>query len=212
MKNKIFVLAVIVIAIAGFFLLKNKADNAPVETSILPTIAPENFVRPHSPSFGNRLARATVIEWLDPECEACAAMHPIFKKIIRDYEDRVHFVIRYMPFHGNSLYAASALEEARELGKFDEALDTLFKNVGEWGDHHHPKPELIPELLTKLGIPKDKLERDYVIKKHSHKVDMDEADGKLVGVRGTPTFFVNGQMVRELGEEPLRAAIEEAIR
>ena len=212
MKNKIFVLAVVVLSIAGFFVLKNKSGETPASAPALPATAFENFIRPHSPSFGNRMARATVVEWLDPECEACAAMHPIVKKIIREYEDRVHFVIRYMPFHVSYVYAACALEEARELGKFDEAMDTLFKNVGEWGDHHHPKPELIPVLLAKIGIPKDKLEREYLIQKHSQKVEIDQADGQLVGVRGTPTFFVNGQMLDQLGEEPLRDAIEEALK
>lgn len=212
MKNKIFVLVVVVLSIAGFFFLKNKSGEAPASAPALPTAAFENFIRPHSPSFGNRMARATVVEWPDPECEACAAMHPIVEKIIGEYEERVHFVIRYMPFHVSSVYAACALEEARELGKFDEAMDTLFKNVGEWGDHHHPKPELIPVLLEKIGIPKDKLEREYLIQKHSKKVEIDQADGQLVGVRGTPTFFVNGQMLDQLGEEPLRAAIEEALK
>lgn len=211
MKNKIFVLVIVVLAIAAFFLLKNKSDNTPAPAPAQ-TVSAENYIRPHSPSFGNRMGRATVIEWFDPECEACAAMHPIMSKIISDYKDRVHFVLRYMPFHGNSMYAACALEEARELGKYEKAMDILFEKLPEWGDHHQPKPELIPVLLAKIGIPKDKLEREYLFKKHSEKVKMDEADGRLVGVRATPTFFVNGQMLRHLGEEPLRYAIEEALK
>jgi protein-disulfide isomerase len=213
MKNKIFVLAVVLVGLVGFFVMKNRSANTPVPQppSQTPTSA-ENYIRPHSPSYGNRLARATVIEWLDPECEACAAMHPIVKKIIKEYGDRVHFVIRYMPFHGNSIYAACALEEARELGKYDQAMDILFSRLHEWGDHHQPKPELIPDLLGKLGIPKEKFQREYLVQKHSEKIKIDEADGRLVGVRGTPTFFVNGQMLRQLGEEPLRLAIEEALK
>jgi protein-disulfide isomerase len=157
------------------------------------------------------MARVMVVEWFDPECESCRAIHPIFEKIVSDYKDRVHFVLRYMPYHAGSMVAASALEEAREHGKFDEALNLLFEKQPEWGDHHQPRPELIPTYLVSLGIPKNKLEREYLLKKHSEKIRMDESDGKSVGVRGTPTFFVNGMMLQELGDRPLRAAIDSAL-
>lgn len=212
MKNKVFVLIVIALAILGFFLLKNKPATEPASASVQTSALVENYIRPHSPSFGNRMGRATVIQWFDPECESCRAIHPIFTKIVNEYKDRVHFVLRYMPYHGNSMYAACALEEARELGKYEQALDILFEKQPEWADHHQPKPELISILLSEIGIPKGKLEHVYLIQKHSEKIKIDEADGKAVGVRGTPTFFVNGQMLRELGEEPLRFAIEEALK
>src|SRR5690606_25364571 len=108
------------------------------------------FVRPHSPVYGNSIARVTVVEWFDPECEACRIVHPIFKNIIAQYKDRVRFVLRYMPYHRNSLYAASVLEEAREFKKFDQAMDILFAKQREWGDHHHPRPELIVDYVSQL--------------------------------------------------------------
>lgn len=169
------------------------------------------LVRWHSPSFGNKSAGVTVVEWFDPECEGCRAVHPAFEKIMFDYSDRVHFVLRYMPFHKNSLYAASVLEEARELGKFKEALTILFQRQPEWARHGAPRPDLIPAFLEKLGIPKEKLERTYVIQKHAAKIKLDEEDGLKVGVRATPTFFVNGEILSELGEEQLRAAINKAL-
>ncbi len=211
MKNKMFVLVIAVLAVLGFFLLK-KSGNTPTATPSQSSALSDDFIRPHSASFGNSMAKVTVVEWFDPECESCRAVHPIFTKMVEEYKDRVHFVLRYMPYHTNSMFAASALEEAKELGKFEEALHVLFENQPEWGNHHQPKPELIPILLAKIGIPKEKLEQEYLIQKHSEKIKMDEADGKKVGVRGTPTFFVNGQMVMELGEEPLRMAIEAALK
>ncbi len=169
------------------------------------------FVRWHSPAFGNRSSRVTVVEWFDPECEGCRAIHPAFSKIMSEYSDRVHFVLRYMPFHSNSLYVSAVLEETRELGKFKEALDIIFEKQPEWASHRAPRPDLIPTYLAKLGIPQEKLERSYVIQKHGAKIKMDEDDGLNVGVRSTPTFFVNGQPLAELGEEPLRDAINKAL-
>jgi protein-disulfide isomerase len=173
--------------------------------------SPFRFVPGQNPSYGNVMARVVVHEWLDPECEGCRAMHPIFKNIVASYSDRVLFIVRYMPLHKNSLYAASVLEEARAAGKFEEALDILFAKQPEWGSHRDPRPELIPTYLQPLGIPREKLERSYVVQKHGAKVKRDEDDAVQAGVTGTPTFFVNAQKIPMLSEEALRVAIERAL-
>ena len=207
MNNKVFVIAALVFTILGFFALRMISSSAPRPAINLQEVA-GSFVRPHSLSYGNTMSRVTVVEWFDPECESCRELHPSFKKIIEDYKDRVRFVLRYMPFHPGSMYAASVLEEARELGKFDKALDILFEKQPEWGNHHQPRPDLIPGYLSHLGIPAEKLEREYVIKKHGEKIRLDQVDGQAVGVNGTPTFFVNQRPLTELGDMPLRQAIE----
>lgn len=209
MKNKVFIIVTLVVAVATFslFTLLNK----PAPTVQVPASTTAEFVRSHSPVFGNSLARVTVVEWFDPECESCRVMHPVFKDLVKTYEDRVRFVLRYMPYHGNSMYAASALEEAREYGKYEQALDVLFEKQPLWGDHHEPRPELIVTYLTELGIPKEKLEAEYLIKKHGEKIEIDQLDGNELGVRGTPTFYVNGRQLQSLGEAPLRDAIEQAL-
>lgn len=211
MKNKTFVLIAVAVAALAFLGLKFLAQPKPVDEAPKTNVYQESFVRPHSPILGNSLGRVTVIEWFDPECESCRAIHPAFKKVVADYKDRVRFVLRYMPYHQGSMYAASALEEAREFGKYEEALDLLFEKQPEWGDHHNPRPDLIPTYLMTLGIPKEKLQPDYLIKKHGDKIRQDEQDGKTVGIRGTPSFYVNGQSVQQLGEQPLRNAIEQAL-
>ena len=43
-------------------------------------------------------------------------------------------------------------------------------------------------------------------------LDQDIAAGKELNVQGTPTFFVNGKVVEEFGPDPLKAAIDEAIK
>lgn len=211
-NNRMFIIGVLVSGVIAFlvftFLPRTaQTPEAPANSSA----EKAQFIRPHSPTFGNSLARVTVVEWFDPECESCRVIHPIFKKIVADYKDRVHFVLRYMPYHQGSLFAASALEEAKELGKFEEAMDILFEKQPEWGDHHQPRPDLIPQYLGKLGIPADKLDKDYLINKHGKTVEMDKKDGEGVGVRGTPSFFVNEVPVQQLGDKPLRDAIDAAL-
>ena len=219
MNSKVVASLCVVAAVAGVMALgaylTPSSKKTPEQTKgpALKERAPaSNLVRWHSPAFGNKLSPVLVVEWFDPECEGCRAIHPSFEKIMSDYSDRVHFVLRYMPFHTNSLYAAAVLEEARELGRFKEALNILFARQPEWASHGRPRPDLIPTYLSTLGIPSEKLERSYVIGKHAGKIKLDEEDGLKVGVRATPTFFVNGEPLAELGEEQLRAAINRALR
>ena len=175
----------------------------PIDTSIL--------VRKDSPTLGPLLARVTVVEFLDPECESCRAMHPITKRILREFEGRVRLIVRYMPFHSNSAYAATVLEAAGEQGRYWEMLDILFEHQPEWGDLRTPQPPLILQLAARIGLDMNALERSLSNPDHARKIQRDEEDGKKLGVNGTPTFFVNGTRLQRLGYEPLKALIDKEL-
>ena len=80
-----------------------------------------------------------------------------------------------------------------------------------WADHHHPRPELIPEIAKQAGLDMAAFNQALSRPAHKQKVEIDKADGKSLGVTGTPTFFVNGKMLQELGYEPLRALVAQQL-
>jgi protein-disulfide isomerase len=168
-------------------------------------------VRPHSHTLGPPDAKVTLVEFLDPECESCRAMYPMVKHLLGEYSGRVRLVIRYMPFHPNSLFAAAALEAAAEQGRYWDMLETLFANQPQWGSHHDPKPHLIPELARGIGLDMAAFGEAMTNPAARQKVEIDRADGQSLGVTGTPTFFVNGKRLERLGYEPLKALIDEAL-
>lgn len=206
MKNKLFVFIALVLAIVGFTLFSQTQRQQ--QAASVPIIDESLLIKEHSPKLGPNEAPVKLVEFLDPECEACRAMDPIVKGLIKQYEGKVQLIVRYMPFHGNSKLAAVSLEEAREQGKYWEALSTLFYYQPQWGDHHNPRPELISKYLVDLGIKPSTLNEADLMKKHQWKVDVDEDDGKKAGVNATPTFFVNGKKLAEIGFEPIKNAIE----
>lgn len=212
-NNKAFALIAIVFGVAlliGLSVYKKSLTPQPSATTASATIP--NLIRPDSYSHGPENAAVTIVEFLDPECEACSAMHPIMKTLLAEFPNQIRLVTRYMPFHGNSVYAASALEEARAVGKFEEALDILFANHEAWASHHAPKPELIPGYLKQIGLDEKKLKPELIIARHQAKIEQDKTDGLNAGVQGTPTFFVNGVKQDRIGYAPLKNAIESAIR
>jgi protein-disulfide isomerase len=189
------------------------AKAAKTTTAASPTGSPAGppFVRPHSHALGPENAPVTVVEFLDPECESCRAMSPMVKHLLQLYAGQVRLVVRYMPMHANSVPAASALEAAGEQGKYWEMLESLFANQPQWGDHHAPKPELIPEYAKQLGLDMIAWGKAAADPSQRRKIAQDEADGKSLGVNGTPTFFINGKLLERLGFEPLQAAIDQAL-
>lgn len=212
-KNKKFVMRTFIIAIIvfGAFTYFSKQEE---ETQVppLPAWVFEILVRSDSFIKGNPQAKVTVVEFFDPECEACRAVHPVVKKLLDEYPNQVRFVYRYMPFHSNSLYAASILEEAKAQGKYEAALEILFEKQPEWGDHYKPRPDLMPGYLINLGMNPESLKKEIIIPKHQATISRDKNDGERLLVNKTPTFFVNGRMAFEIDYRGLKAAIERALK
>lgn len=212
-QNKFFLIVTLFIAGAIFAAIAILPGKKSAET-IAPEIAKSNqqsLVKERSPVKGNKDAPVTIVEFLDPECESCRAMHPIVKQLLKEYDGKIKVVSRFMLYHGNSRIAAVTLEEAHEQGKFDQALDKLFDKLPEWGDHSNPRAELIPVFVEQAGVNLKNMDNSTLAVKHGKKVDEDHSDGTAAGVRGTPTFFVNGVMIPELGYDAMKQAIEIAL-
>jgi len=210
-KNKLFIIAsvFIITALFGAAIFFKKEEPKP-ETSTRAN--PTNLIREHSYAKGPSDAKVTIVEFFDPECEACRAMHPVMDQLYKEYSGKIRIVYRYTPFHANSLYASSALEEAKEHGKFEEALTELFENQPTWGDHHNPRPELISGYMEKLGLQRNLFEKDAVISKHKSKIEIDQKDGNELLVQQTPTFFVNGKKLYNIGYDFIKMAIDESLQ
>ena len=178
------------------------------------------LVRPDSPTLGPADAKVTLVEFYDPECESCAAFHPVVKQIMKDYDGRIRLVARYMPLHPNSLSAATLTEAAGEQGKYWQAQDLLFQKQDEWGTKHGPPaaaqpPPNINVLFQKyaeeLGLDLAKANTAVKENRYAAKIDRDKKDGQALGVRRTPTFFVNGRELARFSETDLRRLIDEEM-
>lgn len=226
-KEIIILLAIIALVIVAAVVGSNYYRSSVQKESVTspgslgkPKFAPEQLVRPDSPSLGPADAKVTLVEFYDPECESCASFSPVVKKILKDYEGKIRLVTRYMPLHPNSLTAANFTEAAGEQGKYWEAQELLFRKQPEWGTKHGPPtaapPSNINELFDKyaqeLGLDMDKASAAIKSKKFDLKIEQDRKDGQAMGVRRTPTFFVNGRELATFGESYLRALIEEEIK
>lgn len=206
-------LAAIAAALVAAFLVASMVYRTREQQQATATAAaaPERLIRPYSPTLGPADAPVTIVEFLDPECEACAALHPVVKQVMREFDGRVRLVVRYMPFHGNSAYAASLLEATRAHGAYWGMLETFFLRQHEWASHGAPRPGLLLEYAVLGGLDQAKWKAEAASPEFQQRIRQDFEDGKALGVTRTPTFFVNGQPLAQIGYEPLRSAVEQAL-
>ncbi len=215
---------VIIAAVVGANYYRNSVQNERVggntNSTNKPSIPAETLVRPDSPVLGSPDAPVTLVEFLDPECESCAAFAPVVKNILKEYDGKVRLVVRYMPLHPNSMKAATLTEAAGEQGKYWEMQELLFKKQPEWGTKHGPptsapKPDvnaLFEKYAMEVGLDMEKLKNAVNENRYYSKLERDYRDGQTLGVRQTPTFFVNGRRLARFSESDLRALIDDELR
>ncbi len=111
--------AAVVLAISGIVIYQ---VNRPQPVAAAPSAAPADGQLGRTVQENSRRlndvpnAKATFVEFLDFECEACGSVYPAIEQIRETYGDRVAFVIRYFPLEGhfNSQRAARAVEAAAQ--------------------------------------------------------------------------------------------------
>ncbi|MEU8663903.1 thioredoxin domain-containing protein [Actinoplanes philippinensis] len=154
--------------------------------------------------------KVTVVEFLDFECESCGAVHPEVERLRAEYGDRITYAVRYFPIdsHPNAYHAAHAAEAAARQGKFTEMYVKLFENQRQWGHAQESRAPVFAGYASELGLDMAKYTTDVTSAEVAERVKSDAADGTALGVRGTPTFFVNGEQTEF---DQVKAAIEKAL-
>ena len=143
-------------------------------------------------SFGPKDAKVVVVEYSDFQCPYCSRAAKTVEQLRKDYGDKIRFVFHQFPlsFHKNAHNAATAAFEAKAQGKFWELHDLMFANQRAL---ERPKLE---EYAKQVGMDVAKLKKALDGDTYKAAIDADIALGKEVGVRGTPTMFINAERVQ----------------
>lgn len=184
-----------VLAVGAAALLAFRPGSPEKESATTGASSGTNLVESDSYRLGPSSAPVTLVEFLDPECESCRAMHPTVKRVVAEYGQDVQLVVRYFPLHSNSVQAAKALEAAGLQGKYWELMDILFEKQPEWGEKKQPQTDLFRSYARSLGLDMTKFEQDMARVEFDQKIQRDKGAGTALGVEGTPTFFLNGTLV-----------------
>jgi len=161
------------------------------------------LIRPHSPVLGPDNAPVTIVEFFDPACEACRAMHPVLAEIRKRYPEKVRIVMRYATFHDGSDIAVRILETARLQDVFEPVLEALLAAQPQWADHSGARLDIAWAVAAEAGLDVDKAREEMDASQIDNVLTQDTADVATVGVRQTPTFFVDGRPLLDFGAQQL---------
>lgn len=158
--------------------------------------------------------KVTMVEFLDFECEVCGAVYPEIEKIRAEYADRVTFVVRYFPIpgHKNSGNAAIAVEAASQQGKFEEMYSMMFETQASWGEGQESQAAYFRTFAEALKLDMDAYDAAVADPATAERVQFDFDSGRALGVQGTPTFFVNDEMIEVASFDDIRNALDAALK
>jgi len=137
-------------------------------------------------------APVTVVTFTEFQCPYCVRLHAVLKQIAEHYGDRVRFVAKQypLPFHKHARTAAKAALCAQEQGHYWSYHEALFDRVKESTRHladvNHDK------LAKRLKLNVKAFKRCRAGKAADERIDAHIAQAVALGIRGTPTSFVNG--------------------
>ena len=208
----------ILLAVSAVLLLGGFAVGASVyrsrAASAVDAVAREEsktLVPDHAQRLGDPASRVVIVEFFDPACETCAKFAPVAKGLVERNPGRVQLVLRYAPLHEGSDTMSAILEASRRQDKYWETLEIMFATQSQWASHHDPQPERIWPLLEAGGIDVTRLRTDMTDPAIAAVIAADTQDAEKLGVRKTPSFFVNERPLTRFGQAQLTMLVESEI-
>ncbi len=153
--------------------------------------------RSDSPYLGNAAAPIVIVEFLDFRCPNCDTAAPIMRRVLEKYGSKIKYIARHFPVESTHPGASRYAEVgwcAQQQGRFWPVLNYFFDHQTDLSDVLSQSELVAVAAATQLDVgtltacltgssaAKTAVNRDYV-------------DGAKFGVRGTPTFFINGEKV-----------------
>ncbi len=152
-----------------------------------------------APFKGPKDAPITVVVFQDFQCPFSKRSQSTTKQLMDAYPNQVKLAFKNFPlgFHKQAVIAAEAAMAAGAQGKFWEMHDKIFANQKQIGIDN------LKGYAQELNLDMKKFNEDLETHKFKKVVDGDMKLARGAGVRGTPTFFINGKKL--VGAKPLTA-------
>ncbi len=134
---------------------------------------------------------------------------PVLEQVIEKYPDDVKLVFKNYPIrriHKFAWPAAIAALSAERQGKFWGYHDLLYK------DYKNLSEQKFQEIARALNLDMEKFERDRKDPRINATISRELSEGRKAGVRGTPTVFINGRLLKNRRFEGFRALIEAELK
>lgn len=178
----------------------------------------DNIIADHY--IGNTDSKVVVVKWEDFACSHCQMTYEETEKMIDEYSDRVLFVTRDFnlgyPSSDATLKTANAVAKLGGNEAFHKISDLLFQDE-KWIMTTMPSgwKDILNGYVEEAGVDVDEYTRAYnnaSINGIDAKLERDARLADKMGVTGTPTWMVNGEIVENADVEAISNAIDAALK
>lgn len=200
-KPPLFLLPILIISLL-MGISAGCGSATPEPPTITPTPAWPSQTPEGDPAKGSPDAPVTIIEYTEFQCPFCARfVQETLPLIEENYiaTGKVRLIFRNFPVHQQAVVAAGAAVCAQEQDKFWQMHDTLFAQQEEWSGNsdfmalfegYAQDVGVDAEQFTSCFIPEGEQEPEWFA-----KLKRDFEAGQEAGVQGTPSFFINDQII-----------------
>lgn len=163
----------------------------------------------HEHETGNVNASLTLVEYGDYECPRCAQAEAVTHHLLEAFGDKLRFVFRHFPdaaAHPHAELAAEAAEAAAAQGKFWQMHALLFSMP------QHLKPASLAHFAETIELDMMRFTAELADHIYLQRVREHHAAAVHLGLRGTPSFFLNNMPVDvSFGLERLENLVRQAL-
>lgn len=179
----------------------------------LPALPPVDIAVDGDPVRGNPEAEITVVEFSDFDCPYCVRIQPTARKIREKYGDKIKWVFKDFPLnqiHPQAMDRHIAANCVRKVDpdKYWDYFDTMFaeSKLEQTRTENGAK-----ELAYSMGVDQQKFDACLTDPAMKQEVLGDIRQGEEAGVRGTPSFYLDGEALTNLSPEQFEEAIADKL-
>ncbi|MFG2845606.1 DsbA family protein [Kitasatospora sp. NPDC048296] len=130
--------------------------------------------------------------WCDLQCPDCHSALDDVRALRAQYGEALPVEVRHFPLekHKHAYAAAEAAEEAFAQGLGWPFVESLLARVEELDARGQ---QVLLEVAREVGVDVEEVDTALIDGRHMLTVDSDQAEGKAIGVKGTPTYVIGGK-------------------
>ncbi|MEU9128195.1 DsbA family protein [Kitasatospora sp. NPDC048540] len=149
--------------------------------------------------------------WCELQCPDCRTALDDVRALRAQYGDSLTVELRHFPLekHKHAYQAAEAAQEAFDQGRGWEYVEAVLGRIAEL---ERGGAKFLVAVAEEIGLDADEVDLALIDGRHMLLVDADQAEGKAIGVSGTPTYVIAGRRLDGgKSQDGLRAQIVELI-
>ena len=145
------------------------------------------------PWRGAQNAPITLTEYADFHCHFCKVVKPTLDQLMKNYPGKIRWIFHHYPLSttpgAGSFLTHEASVCAQEQGKFWEFYDKVFALA------QAPQESDLQNIAQEINLDKTKFQECLKSGRNQNFLLQEKNEGSQKGIQGTPTLYVNDQLV-----------------